>query len=63
MKARREAQLRLRAAMDEWAARRGGVSSEAYREFYMTFGIDAGSARGLSGPDAAALTERLLSWI
>lgn len=64
MKARREAQLRLRAAMDEWAVRRGGVSSEAYREFYMTFGIDAASARGLSGPDATALTERLTGlWI
>lgn len=56
---RRAAQAELREAMEWWAGVRrdvfGDEDSASYRRFYGTFGVDAGSALGLGGPEARAL--------
>jgi superfamily II DNA or RNA helicase len=59
MDARAEAQRAMREAMDWWYGVRrhqGLGETEAYRRFFWTFGVDAASALGLGGPEAARLS-------
>ena len=63
-KATQEAQARLRHAMDWWGgvhASEGLSERECYRLFYLTYGIDAASARVLTSKDADALCTRIRS--
>lgn len=57
------AQRDLRATIDQWAGvqmhLRGRSLSEAYRLFYIKFGIDTANAQVLGRPEAEKLTERL----
>lgn len=61
--ARRNAQLRLRDTIAEWAGYmrdiEGQTDSASYRRFFLTFGLDVEAAKALGAKDAHALADRI----